>query len=82
MNILFGTPAFSDWSEQIDKLNRIDIYFNELNNVESIVSDINDKNISLIIPLKFDQMKFIIENKNIINNNNPKKINFPMLYLL
>jgi len=71
MNILLGTPTFSDWSEPIGKLQRNDIYFNDLDNVESIENDIKDKNknISLIIPLKFEQMKFIIENKNILNSN-------------
>ncbi len=62
MNILLGNPLFSDWNEPISRLGRENIYIEDLDNVDKINSVIASKDIKLIIPLTFDQMRFMIEN--------------------
>lgn len=60
MSVIFGIPPFDDWAICIKNL--------EKDNFE--IKEINLKNIkdaSLVIPLKYDQMKYIIDNKSKID---------------
>lgn len=63
MNIIIGNPLFGDWDEGIKKLEKNDIIINDLNDVTYLPTGN-----SLIIPLTFDQMKFLINNKDKITS--------------
>jgi glutathione synthase/RimK-type ligase-like ATP-grasp enzyme len=64
MNILFYSPEFHDWNISIKKIRIPDvrIYVESFSDLNTLVRFVRDKNISIIIPTRFNQMKFIINN--------------------
>ena len=64
MNILFYSPEFNDWMTCINKLKipNIKIFQTTTNDLNQLVKTLRDNNIDILIPTRYNQMKFIINN--------------------
>ena len=71
MNILFIAPEFHDWIDSIKKINvpNVKIYITSTDNLNELVTLLKSKNIHILIPCRFGQMRFIIENHKQIKKN-------------
>lgn len=81
MNILFYSPEFHDWIDCIKKIEvpNTKIYITSTDNINELLNLLKSKNIHIIIPCRFDQMKFITTNYDKIKKN-IKNITCPRNY--
>jgi len=81
MNILFGLPIWSDWKNVLSKL-PYTVYFDEFKDIDAVLKCIKDNKIDIIIPCRYKQMFFVIDNmeklkeqvKHILCNKDKKTI--------
>jgi len=81
MNILFYSPLFHDWIDCIKKIKipNVQIYITSSTDANELVKLIKEKNISILIPCRYKQMKFIITHYDQIRRR-VKKIICPKNY--
>jgi predicted ATP-grasp superfamily ATP-dependent carboligase len=64
MNILFYSPEFHDWTDCIKniKVSNIKVYITSTDNIDELLNLLKSKKIYILIPCRFDQMRFITTN--------------------
>ena len=83
MKVLIGLPFFENWMIAIKnnqkeynsiysnshlEIDNIELFFDKMDNITSLINYINHKKIQILIPLTFEQMNFIACNYDILKN--------------